>query len=130
MFSSSSGRDGLSPGAFSSELSAVLSPLTLVVLDHRKHYIPLSSAYSELYNVQSFFSGIPEAFTTNASRPVTVLTKPSPLPELPTNNDGTPFNGDVALREIAEAGTEWRKRHVRREDMEVSRWLTYSKFAR
>lgn len=103
-------------------LLSLLSPDVSLTLPsaNRKHYIPLSSAYSELYNVQSFFSGIPSAFTSNASRPVTQLTKPSPLPELPTNNDGSPFQGDVALREIAEAGTEWKKRHVRREDMEVS----------
>lgn len=98
----------------------------------RKHYIPLSSAYSELLNIQTFFSGYPTDLmhnvTSNSSRPVNVLTLPSPLPELPVLADGSPFETDRALRDIAEAGTQWRAEHVRKGDMEcyvyryVSAW--------
>ncbi|KAM0753106.1 capsular associated protein [Meredithblackwellia eburnea MCA 4105] len=83
-----------------------------------KHFIPLSPSYAELYNIQTFFSGFPSSFTSNSSYTKTVLTKPHPIPILPTTSDGEPFAGDRALRDIAEAGREWRQQHVRKADME------------
>ncbi|SCZ88268.1 BZ3500_MvSof-1268-A1-R1_Chr2-1g04298 [Microbotryum saponariae] len=89
------------------------------------HYIPLSSSYSELYNIQSFFSGIPEPLLmtklendTLVPRPMTPLTKPPSNPEISPLSSGAPFEGDAALKEIAMQGSQWRTRHVRKEDME------------
>lgn len=85
----------------------------------RKHYIPLSSAYAELYNIQTFFSGFPSALASEESLATTSLTRPHPVPELPPTADGHAFEGDRALQDIAEAGREWRQNHVRKADMEV-----------
>jgi hypothetical protein len=90
-------------------------------IDRRKHYIPLSTAYAELYNIRTFFSGFPTALTALNSFTSTVLTKPHPVPELPTTSTGESFDGDRALQDIAEAGRDWRQNHVRKGDMEVSR---------
>ncbi|BGP24951.1 capsular associated protein [Rhodotorula toruloides] len=88
-----------------------------------KHYIPLSSSYSELHNIQTFFEGYPTSLVgkrgNHSAIAPTVLTRPSPLPELPLNADGTPFDTDKALKEIAEAGAAWKQRHLRKEDMEA-----------
>ncbi|GJN90764.1 hypothetical protein Rhopal_003778-T1 [Rhodotorula paludigena] len=92
-----------------------------------KHFIPLSSSYSELYNLQTFFEGYPNTLVgrrggkdgnSTAMQP-TVLTRPVKLPELPLNADGTPFDTDKALKDIADAGTQWRQEHLRKEDMET-----------
>ncbi|GAA5828700.1 hypothetical protein JCM11251_005843 [Rhodosporidiobolus azoricus] len=87
-----------------------------------KHFIPLSSSYSELYNLQTFFTGFPASLVGNRGNHTTllptVLTHPSPVPELPLNADGTPFDTDKALRDIAEAGRQWRDTYVRKQDME------------
>jgi len=84
-----------------------------------KHFIPLSSSYSELYNLGTFFNGFP-AGLGNETDPikVTELTRPSPVPSLPRNEDGTPFKADRVAEEIARAGSEWRTSHLRRADME------------
>lgn len=90
---------------------------------NRKHFIPLSSSYSELYNLQTFFTGLPPTLTEqrgNETIPVTTLNRPSPVPALPDNEDGSEFNADTVLKEIAESGSEWKKEHLRKEDMEVS----------
>lgn len=86
----------------------------------RKHFIPLSASYAELYNIQTFFTGFPGALASNDTFTKTVLTSPSPVPVLPTMRDGSAFSGDHALRDIAEAGREWRQTYVRKADMEVS----------
>lgn len=91
------------------------SPLT-TFRRRRKHYIPLSSSYAELYNIHTFFSGFPIAIQINST---TVLTRPHSLPELPPTSDGEDFTGDKALKDIAEAGRDWAKKYVRKEDMEV-----------
>lgn len=86
-----------------------------------KHFIPLSSSYSELYNLQTFFTGLPPSLSGvrgNKTIPTTQLSRPSPIPALPENEDGTEFNSDRVLREIAEAGSQWKKEHLRKEDME------------
>lgn len=55
----------------------------------------------------------------NQSIPTTQLSRPSPVPALPENEDGTEFDPDRVLHEIAEAGSRWKKDHLRKEDMEV-----------
>ncbi|GAA6064394.1 hypothetical protein JCM10212_004233 [Sporobolomyces blumeae] len=86
-----------------------------------KHFIPLSSSYSELYNLQTFFTGFPPSLSGvrgNRTVPTTTLSRPKPVPALPANEDGTPFDTDKALQEIAEAGSRWKKEHLRKADME------------
>ena len=114
------------------------------------HYIPVSSSYAELYNIQAFFSGFPKAFqnrrSTSASKPQpeanTVELMEDVSAEIINSDDENPnsvtlakgeislkpinpdhgeiFNGDLALKDIAEQGAAWRREHLRREDMEVS----------
>ncbi|KAK4053949.1 hypothetical protein OIO90_003786 [Microbotryomycetes sp. JL221] len=88
-----------------------------------KHFVPLSSGYSELHNIQAFFEGLPPnvnlSSDANGTSPVTQLTKPFPIPELPTNADGTPFDGDKALKDIADAGAEWKEQIASKGDMEA-----------
>lgn len=119
------------------------------------HYIPLSSSYAELFNIQAFFSGFPAAFqnrrstSTGASVPKNPSSSSSKSDEDegvavaqlgPGGEDGTDsvtltseaislrpinpahgdvFNGDLALKDIAEQGARWKSEHLRREDMEV-----------
>ncbi|GAA5943786.1 hypothetical protein JCM3775_000955 [Rhodotorula graminis] len=91
-----------------------------------KHFIPLSSSYSELYNLVTFFEGYPASIVgargknrTSSLQP-TVLSRPaSPMPDLPLNADGSAFDTDKALKDIADAGTQWRQQHLRKEDMET-----------
>jgi hypothetical protein len=91
----------------------------------RKHFIPLSSSYSELYNIQSFFEGYSSSFSGRRGNSTlhtpTVISHSAVKADLPANADGSPFDNDRALRDIAEAGSEWRQRHLRQADMEVSR---------
>ena len=98
----------------------VLSLINEVRCD-RKHYIPLSSSYAELYNIHTFFSGFPTAIQINST---TVLTRPHSLPELPPTSDGEDFTNDKALKDIAEAGRDWAKKYVRKEDMEVRSFVS------
>ena len=116
------------------------------------HYIPLSSSYAEIYNIQAFFSGFPRAFqhrrSTSASAPKkdnaaagagsaeapeddddaaeetspdAVTLKTEAITLQPINPAHGPlFDGDLALKDIADQGSAWRKEHMRREDMEVS----------
>lgn len=127
------------------------------------HFIPLSSSYAELYNIQAFFSGFPKQFrnrrSTSASSPqqkdpnsnpntveaskdtdtiATEVTESSSSTDeaadaytitsemeslSPINpKHGRIFDGDLALKDIAEQGSQWRTQHLRREDMEVS-WV-------
>lgn len=81
----------------------------------RKHYIPLSSSYSELYNLLTFFSGFP--VTPNST---TLLTKPYVAEELPLTANGEAWDNDEAGNDIAQAGRDWVKEYLRKEDMEVS----------
>lgn len=124
------------------------------------HYIPLSTSYAELFNIQAFFSGFPKALqnrrSTAASAPqkdesgdefaetedvdVSILSGPSQegddgaqttqagevtlrsesislKPINPAHGDS--FDGNLALKDIADAGSQWRTTHMRREDMEV-----------
>lgn len=128
------------------------------------HFIPLSSSYAELFNIQAFFSGFPKAFqnrrSTSHSAPKkddsakasgdksdgskddasgvavdlgvvstqpeeeiaaeAVTIKSEAISLKPINPaHGEIFNGDLALRDIAEQGSQWKREHLRREDMEV-----------
>jgi len=137
---------------------------------NRYHYIPVSTSYSELHNIQSFFTGFPNELV-RAAKNVTaeeeeaaamlasallvaenskpVKGKKKGKAKQPTNNgtanalDTTPvlisltpkgdpvkaidplaeegalFDPDRALRDIALAGSRWKRRNVRKEDMEV-----------
>lgn len=129
------------------------------------HFIPLSSSYAELYNIQAFFTGFPEQFrnrrSTSASSPkqkeasssTAAQDKEGKSTAIPDDSDpasavvvdgedeadsftllqemeslkpinpahGPVFNGDLALKDIADQGAQWRKVHMRREDMEVGR---------
>ena len=94
---------------------------------YRKHFIPLSSSYAELYNIQTFFSGVPNRLVAKSSTDgkMTLTHPPTPRPPLPhidgTTADGEEFHTDAALRAIAESGREWQQQHMRKADMEVSR---------
>lgn len=130
------------------------------------HYIPLSSSYAELYNIQAFFVGFPEQFknrrSTSASSPkhkdatkllstkdknddnkesiedtldpASVIIDGEGEEDLNAFNTlsqemeslkpinpahGAIFDGDLALKDIADQGAQWRQQHMRREDMEV-----------
>lgn len=124
------------------------------------HYIPLSSSYAELYNIQAFFAGFPEQFknrrSMSASSPkqkdvanmdkdekVATNTEDAEMTSVivdgaaeddansytllqemeslkPINPAHGPiFDGDLALKDIADQGAQWRREHMRREDMEV-----------
>ena len=85
----------------------------------RKHFIPVSSSYGELYNLQAFFSGFPTEIANDDSFTKSVLTTPHPIPALPPQANGSPFSGDRALQAIAESGRDWRQNYVRKADMEV-----------
>lgn len=74
----------------------------------RLHYIPLSSSYSEIYNIHAYFSG-PSASTLDASN-VTVKTA-ADWKALGIERDGQ-------LRQIARAGKQWKNTLGRRIDME------------
>ena len=117
------------------------------------HYIPLSSSYAELYNIQAFFSGFPKAYQNRRSTSASAPKKDeSPETTLSTSGEdseasvsisedesnavtikseaislqpinpahGDVFSGDLALKDIAEQGAQWKRDHLRREDMEVS----------
>ncbi|KAF9225042.1 glycosyltransferase family 90 protein [Gyrodon lividus] len=73
------------------------------------HYIPLSSSYSEIYNIHAYFSG-PSAST------IQIANATSPT----TNNWGArKKEGDEQLRRIAHAGKQWKKTIGRTVDMEA-----------
>lgn len=116
----------------------VAAPLHALTLPRfaarRKHFIPLSSSYSELYNLVTFFEGYPASIVgargknrTSSLKP-TVLSRPSAtaLADLPLNADGSAFDTDKALKDIADAGTQWRQQHLRKEDMEVRPPLSFA----
>ncbi|KAH8929199.1 glycosyltransferase family 90 protein [Atractiella rhizophila] len=81
------------------------------------HYIPLSSAYSELHNIHAFFFGFPASILDNNNHTISVLTPPDPV--IITRPDGTPFHPELAAQDIAEAGRDWVQNHVRRIDMQI-----------
>jgi|SRR6267154_1033798 len=74
----------------------------------RLHYIPLSTSYSEIYNVHAFFSG---------GTPDTLALVNSTAQHL-SRRQRTPLDGDIRLRRIARAGKHWKNTIGRQVDME------------
>ncbi|KAF9237133.1 hypothetical protein BU15DRAFT_76241 [Melanogaster broomeanus] len=72
------------------------------------HYIPLSSSYSEIYNLHAYFSGASDSTidTANATSPTT------------SDWRARKKEGDEQLRRIAHAGKQWKKTIGRTADME------------
>lgn len=88
------------------------------------HYIPLSSHYSEIYNIHAYFSGatpsmleaINKANQTN-SQEVKVVTDAW-------------HDGDAQLRKIARAGRKWKMTIGRKVDMEIYVYRLCLEYAR
>ena len=78
------------------------------MLVSRLHYIPLSTSYTEIYNIHAFFSGgTPDALSLVSST----------AQHLP-RQQRTPLDGDKRLRRIARAGKHWKNTIGRQVDME------------
>jgi len=137
-----------------------------MLIERRYHYIPLSTSYSEIHNIQSFFTGFPSELVKTATNitaaeeeaaaalaaamleaskgkgkkkakakeilfngtdfsatsPVLVSLSPKSEPVKaidPLAEEGALFDPDRALRDIALAGSRWKRRNVRQADMEV-----------
>ncbi|EGF99663.1 family 90 glycosyltransferase [Melampsora larici-populina 98AG31] len=90
------------------------------------HFIPLSSSFSELHNLLTFFLGLPSSIRSLA------------LPihqtrDRQASGDTNPVEGFVAdeeLRKIGQAGQDWKRRHMRKEDMEVYMFRLMIEWAR
>ncbi|KAG6380428.1 glycosyltransferase family 90 protein [Boletus reticuloceps] len=85
------------------------------------HYIPVSSMYSEIYNIHAYFSG-PSASTLVAANVAVPGT---------AEWEAVKRERDAQLRQIAKAGKQWKQTVGRRDDMEgechilrLSLWLT------
>jgi hypothetical protein len=78
------------------------------MLVSRLHYIPLSTSYTEIYNVHAFFSG---------GTPDTLALVNSTAQNL-SRRQRTPLEGDTRLRRIARAGKHWKNTIGRQVDME------------
>ncbi|KAH7908545.1 glycosyltransferase family 90 protein [Hygrophoropsis aurantiaca] len=83
------------------------------------HYIPLSSSYTEIYNIHAYFSG-PSKSTLGAAN----LTSSYDTTK-PRSNEG-----DKQLRRIARAGKQWRKTVGRTVDMEAYVYRLCLEYAR
>lgn len=77
------------------------------------HYIPVSLAYNEIYNIHAFFSGPSPAMTeaANSTRSLWGGRKAAAA--------ASPLNGDAELRKIAKAGRNWKYSIGRKVDMET-----------
>ncbi|KAJ7188971.1 hypothetical protein C8R46DRAFT_879153 [Mycena filopes] len=85
------------------------------------HYIPLSAAYAEIYNVVSYFSGPPPAVLRAAN----LSTAAAPFHKSPHHEEG-----DRRLRRIARAGKQWKRTMGRTVDMEVYVYRLALEYAR
>ena len=74
----------------------------------RLHYIPLSSSYSEIYNIHAYFSG-PSASTMDAANATVRRT---------ADWEAVKEERDAQLRQIARAGKQWKQTLGRTADME------------
>ncbi|KAG6336178.1 hypothetical protein ID866_2916 [Astraeus odoratus] len=82
------------------------------------HFIPLSSSYSEIYNIHAYFSGpsdatLEAANMTNASEVAAIRAK-----------------ADAQLKKIARAGKQWKKSMARIVDMEAYVYRLVLEYAR
>jgi len=82
-------------------------PLTMDVVC-RLHYIPLSTSYTEIYNIHAFFSG---------GTPDSLALVNSTAQHL-SRRQRIPLEGDIRLRRIARAGKHWKNTMGRQVDME------------
>nr|GAT43851.1 predicted protein [Mycena chlorophos] len=122
------------------------------------HYIPLSAAYSEIYNVVAYFSG-PAPAVLNAAGLSSLISSSAtgytyfgaPSPEQQEYHEGDPdedatraqerrvalvqagqqsSEGDRRLRRIARAGKQWKATMGRKVDMEVYVYRLALEYAR
>lgn len=82
------------------------------------HFIPLSSSYSEIYNIHAYFSG-PSSSTLR-------IANVSHVPEV----ENIHANGDKQLKKIARAGKQWKKTIGRTVDMEAYVYRLCLEYAR
>ena len=101
-------RIGFSPGM--SFLHSVYRTATDFLLYHRVHFIPLSSSYSEIYNIYAYSSGATQSTLDAANSTAAAL---PPDHELRRN-----IEGDKRARRIARAGKRWKGTVGRTLDME------------
>ncbi|KAJ7028040.1 hypothetical protein C8F04DRAFT_1266432 [Mycena alexandri] len=123
------------------------------------HYIPLSAAYTEIYNVVSYFSGPPPAalraanlssdasFRGSPYNPPSIYSQDGPIrrdvgSESPVDHKnpqvdpsiaplrGAAQEGDRRLRRIARAGKHWKQTTGRTVDMEVYVYRLALEYAR
>jgi len=84
------------------------------------HYIPVSSSYSEIYNIHAYFSG-PSASTMDVAN-VTVGRA--------ADWEAVKEERDAQLRQIARAGKQWKQTIGRTVDMEVYVYRLCLEYAR
>ncbi|KAF8905928.1 hypothetical protein CPB84DRAFT_1813928 [Gymnopilus junonius] len=113
--------DGMSySGRFMSFLASDSVPVKSTVYDEFftdwiqpcvVHFIPLSSSYSEMYNIYAYFSGPTQSTLIAANSSLAVLPADSELRRA--------VEGDKRLRRIARAGKRWKGTVGRTLDMEA-----------
>jgi len=91
-----------------SSLTSSLIDSRLIYITFRVHYIPLSSSYSEIYNIHAYFSGATKGTLESIN---------STLADLPTDQRRS-VEGDKRLRRIARAGKKWKQTVGRTLDLE------------
>ncbi|KAG8880287.1 capsule-associated protein CAP1 [Tulasnella sp. 403] len=91
----------------------------------RLHYIPLSSGYSEIYNIYAYFSGSTPAMVNALEK----ANNQSFTPDVKIV--GNEFrDGDAQLRKIARAGRKWKMTIGRKVDMEIYVYRLCLEYAR
>ncbi|KAG9310121.1 glycosyltransferase family 90 protein [Chiua virens] len=84
------------------------------------HYIPLSSSYAEIYNIHAYFSG-PSTSTMDAANMAV---------KVQAEWEAIKNERDAQLRQVAEAGKEWKHTFGRPVDMEVYVYRLMLEYAR
>ena len=103
-FTMNSSRNGYNLGKPS--LRLVLHPIDIFL--SRVHFIPISTSYTEIYNIHAYFSGATQSTAEAAN-----ATQKDLSPE-----ERRPSEGDKRLRRIARAGKRWKRTVGRTLDME------------
>ncbi|KAG8859740.1 capsule-associated protein CAP1 [Tulasnella sp. 330] len=88
------------------------------------HYIPLSSGYSEIYNIHAFFSGATPSMIEAIQSSNTTTN-----PDIKIVTDEY-HDGDAQLRKIARAGRKWKMTIGRKVDMEAYVYRLCLEYAR
>lgn len=99
-----SSRNGYNLGKLSFHL--LLRPIDIFL--SRVHFIPISTSYTEIYNIHAYFSGATQSTAEAANS-----TQKDLSPE-----ERSPAEGDKRLRRIARAGKRWKRTVGRTLDME------------